>query len=84
MDAVKKALRPGGRAELLDVMVTKRGVSVRIACKAAHRLDVVQRVLRLWLRLIEPVSHEIDAQHLLHRLRLRPVTCLRVMRSDQR
>ena len=36
------------------------------------------------VRQIEPVLHEVDAQHLLHRLRLRAVTRFRVMRLDQR
>ena len=52
--------------------------------EAAHRLDIVEGVFRLGVRQIEPVLHEIDTQHLLHRLRLRPVARLRVMRLDQR
>ena len=54
------------------------------AGKTAHRLDVVERVFGLRVRQVEPVLHEVDAQHLLHRLRLRAVTRLRVMRLDQR
>src|SRR5882724_5272021 len=60
-------------------------VSVQLdAGETAHRLDVVQRVLGLRVRQVEPVLHEVDAQHLLHRLRLRSVTRLRVMRLNQR
>jgi hypothetical protein len=52
--------------------------------KATHRLDIVERILGLRIRQIEPVLHEIDPQHLLHRLWLRAVTCFRVVRLDQR
>ncbi len=53
------------------------------AGEAAHRLDVVQRVLGLRVRQIKPVLHKVDAQHLLHRLWLRAVPGSRIMWLDQ-
>jgi hypothetical protein len=49
---------------------------------AAHRLDVVQSVLGLWVG--ESILHKVNAQHLLHWLPLRAVTRPRVVLLDQR
>ena len=52
--------------------------------KSAHRLDVVEGILGLRIRQVELALHEVDTQHLLHRLRQRPVLRLRVVRLNQR
>src|SRR3984893_13493086 len=72
-------------AETQDRRLVGNIVSVQLdAGETAHRLDVVQRVRGLRVRQVETILHEVDAQHLLHRLRLRSVTRLRVMRLNQR
>ena len=52
--------------------------------KTSHRLRVVQRILGCRIRQVEPLLHEVDPQHPLHRQRLRAVAGLRVVRLDQR
>ena len=46
------------------------------AGKAAHRLDLVQRVLHRRVRQRVPLLHEVDAQHLLQGLGLGPLPAL--------
>ena len=52
--------------------------------KPAHRLAVVDRVLGLRVRQVEPLLQEIDPQHLLQSQRLAAIARLRVVRLDQR
>jgi hypothetical protein len=53
------------------------------ASKAAHQLRIVERFLGGRIRRVEPVLHEVDAQHALRRHRWRAVTCLWIVRLDQ-
>ena len=52
--------------------------------KAAHRLDVVERVFGLGIGEVEPLLHEVHPQHALQGQRRPPATCFRVMRLNQR
>ncbi len=50
----------------------------------AHRLAVVNRILGLRVRKVEPLLQEVDPQHLLQPQRLAPLSGFRIMRLDQR
>src|SRR5680860_61274 len=52
--------------------------------EAAHRLAVIQRVLSTWIRKIEPLLQEINAQHPLTAQRPASLTRHRIMWLDQR
>ena len=54
------------------------------ADEAADRLDIVDRVLRLGVRQIEPLLHEVQPQHPRQRQRRPAPTGLRIMGRDQR
>src|SRR5712691_5292650 len=53
------------------------------ACKATHRLAVVDRVFRLRLRQVEPLLQEVNPQHLLQSQRLATLSGFGVVRLDQ-
>src|SRR5712691_4611712 len=53
------------------------------ARESAHRLAVVDRILGLWVRQVEPDLQKIDPQHVIQPERLPPTTRFRVMRLDQ-
>ena len=54
------------------------------ARKPAHRLAVVERIFHRRIGQVEPLLHEVDAQHPRHRVRRTTLHRLRVVRLDDR
>jgi hypothetical protein len=87
-DLGKDRLRQGMLLQKVPEAQDRRLIRDRIlteldASKAPHRLGVVQRILHRRIGQVEPLLHEVDPQHPLHRHRLGAVAGLPIVRLDQ-